>query len=380
MGWLFLSRDKSLDTVLKKTVEILEDSKRDIFSIGESTRKEQDEIKSELEEIRDEIEDVQKEVARLQRKSQQERIRLMKVSSDFYNFSENDIKEAYQRAEQTTVEIAVMEEKEDQLKKRKKELEKRIIQLKQTVFSADNLVSKVSIIRDFLMGELTSLSDEFDDLRQRNDLAIKIIQAQEEERRRLSREIHDGPAQSIANLVFRIELAQKLVDKDIDKAKKELDELKRLIRESMQDIRKIIYDLRPMSLDDLGLVPTLKKFINNYIKQTNIIIEFEVAGSQQRLSKTYEVTIFRLIQEALNNIFKHAEATSGKVRLEFAEKTINIFVSDDGKGFNISQVNRNKYGLMGMRERCNLLGGDIDITSKPGKGTKVKIILPLKKE
>ncbi|MFW6022731.1 MAG: sensor histidine kinase [Halanaerobiaceae bacterium] len=375
-----MSRDKSLDTVLKKTVEILEDSKRDIFSIGESTRKEQDEIKSELEEIRDEIEDVQKEVARLQRKSQQERIRLMKVSSDFYNFSENDIKEAYQRAEQTTVEIAVMEEKEDQLKKRKKELEKRIIQLKQTVFSADNLVSKVSIIRDFLMGELTSLSDEFDDLRQRNDLAIKIIQAQEEERRRLSREIHDGPAQSIANLVFRIELAQKLVDKDIDKAKKELDELKRLIRESMQDIRKIIYDLRPMSLDDLGLVPTLKKFINNYIKQTNIIIEFEVAGSQQRLSKTYEVTIFRLIQEALNNIFKHAEATSGKVRLEFAEKTINIFVSDDGKGFNISQVNRNKYGLMGMRERCNLLGGDIDITSKPGKGTKVKIILPLKKE
>ncbi|MFP4016501.1 MAG: histidine kinase, partial [Halanaerobiales bacterium] len=86
-----MSRDKSLDTVLKKTVEILEDSKRDIFSIGESTRKEQDEIKSELEEIRDEIEDVQKEVARLQRKSQQERIRLMKVSSDFYNFSENDI-------------------------------------------------------------------------------------------------------------------------------------------------------------------------------------------------------------------------------------------------------------------------------------------------
>ncbi len=374
-----MSINNSLEAILKKTVDVLEDSKRDIFTIGESSRNEYDNIRTELDLIQEEINEVIEDVDCLERKNRQARLRLMEVSRDFYNYTETDIKNAYKQAEETSIEIAVLREKEGQLKNRRKELENRLINLKKTVNKAENLVSKVSVISDFLMGELTNLSDEFDDLRQKHNLAIKIIQAQEEERRRLAREIHDGPAQSIANLVFRVELTEKLIDKDIVKAKAELEELKGLIRLSMQDVRKIIYNLRPMSLDDLGLIPTLKRYIDKYIRQTGILIEFDVLGSKKRLSNTYEVTIFRLIQEALNNIFKHSEASSGKVRLEYGYGNVNLFISDDGIGFNCSELEEDKYGLISMEERCSLLGGSININSEHNKGTIIKILLPIKR-
>lgn len=374
-----MSINNSLEAILKKTVDVLEDSKRDIFTIGESSRNEYDNIRTELDLIQEEINEVIEDVDCLERKNRQARLRLMEVSRDFYNYTEVDIKNAYKQAEESSIEIAVLREKEGQLRSRRQELENRLINLEKTVNKAENLVSKVSIISDFLMGELTNLSDEFDDLRQKHNLAIKIIQAQEEERRRLAREIHDGPAQSIANLVFRVELTEKLIDKDIEKAKAELEELKGLIRLSMQDVRKIIYNLRPMSLDDLGLIPTLKRYIDKFVRQTGILIEFDVLGSKKRLSNTYEVTIFRLIQEALNNIFKHSEASSGKVRLEYGDGNVNLFISDDGIGFDCSELEEDKYGLISMEERCSLLGGSINIKSEHNKGTIIKILLPIKR-
>lgn len=373
------NKDNSLEAVLKKTVNVLEESKRDIFTIGESARKEYENINNELQLIKQDISEVISKVDKLERKNKRARLRLMEVSRDFHNYSEKDIKAAYKEAEETSVEIAVLREKEEQLKTRRQELEKRLINLKNTVEKAEDLVSRVSIIKEFLMGKLTNLSDEFDDLKQKHNLAIKVIQAQEEERRRLAREIHDGPAQSIANLVFRVELIQKLIDKNLDKARNELKELKDMIRMSMKDVRKIIYNLRPMSLDDLGLIPTLKRYIDNYIKQTGIIIDFNVMGNKKRLSNTYEVTIFRLIQEALNNTFKHAKASTGQIRLEYGQNKINLFISDDGIGFDSSKVSDDKYGLISMKERCNLLGGSIKIDSKHNKGTIIKILLPIKR-
>lgn len=369
---------QSLEKILKKTIDVLDESKNDIFTIAESSRKEYENAKSELQLLNQDVNEVIDNLDRLERINKRARLRLMEVSRDFNRYSEADIKKAYQEAEESSVEIAVLREKEEQLKKRRRELEGRLKNLKENVEKAENLVSRMGVIRDFLLGELTNLNDHFDDLRKKENLAIKIIQAQEEERRRLARDIHDGPAQLIANLVFRVELTQKLLDKDLNKAKSELEELKNLIRLSMQDVRKIIYDLRPMSLDDLGLIPTLERYIDKYIGQTGIIIDFIVMGSKRRLPNTYEVTIFRLVQEALNNIYKHAQATGGKVRIEFKNERINIMISDDGIGFDSGEVEEDKYGLISMKERCELLGGAIEIKSAPNKGTVIKIVLPLK--
>ncbi len=363
----------SLEVVLSKTIDVLEEGKHDIFMIAESSRKEFENIKSELNMINIEVNEVIDKVDRLEVVNRKARYRLMEVSRDFNRHTEVDIKRAYKQAEDTSVEIAVLREKEEQLKKRRRELENRLMNLRNNVKRAENLVSKIGIIKDYLMKELSNLSGHFDDLKQKEDLAIKIIQAQEEERRRVARDIHDGPAQSIANLVFRIELIQQLIDKDLEKAKKELDDLKKMIRLSLKDVRKIIYDLRPMSLDDLGLIPTLKRYINRFNEQTEIMVGFTVKGENRRLSLSYEVTIFRLIQEALNNIHKHAEASSGKVRVEFFPGKVNLLISDDGIGFDPEEVEGDKFGLISMKERCKLLGGKIDIKSG-SNGTIIRVI------
>ncbi len=373
-----MRRGNSLEEILEKTIEVLEDSKRDIFAIGESSRNEYDNIKIELEEVHKKIVNIIRDLDHLERLNRQARIRLMEVSRDFHKYTEADIKEAYEEAEGTAIKIAVLREKEEQYKARRRDLEKRLISLEKTIAKAEQLISRVSVIKDFLAGEIGYLSEEYDDLKEKQKLAIKVIQIQEEERRKVAREIHDGPAQSIANLVFRVELIENLLDKDINKAKAELTELKSLVRSSIQDIRKIIYDLRPMSLDDLGLIPTLARYIDKFVKETGIEINFTIIGNQKRLSNTYEVTIFRIVQEALNNIFKHARARSGKVRLEYGLDNINLLIIDDGIGFDPVEINGEKYGLASMKERCTLLGGRINIESRPKRGTIIKVILPLK--
>ncbi|ACL70929.1 sensor histidine kinase [Halothermothrix orenii] len=369
---------RSLEKILEKTVEVLAESKKEIFTIAESIRREYDNIKRELDLINEEINEVVAKVDKLQEVNRIARIRLMEVSRDFEKHSEYDIKYAYQQAEDTSVQIAVLREKEEQLKKRRAELENRLINLKRNIEKAENMVSRVGVVHDYLLGELSNLSEQFDDLRQKQQLAIKIIQAQEDERKRVAREIHDGPAQSIANLVFRVELAQKLMDKDLKKARNELEDVKELVRLSMQEVRKIIYDLRPMSLDDLGLIPTLRRYINKFNEQTKIIIDFNILGPKRRLPNTYEITIFRLIQEGLNNIYKHSKASTGTVTLEYTPEQINILISDDGIGFKPEEVGANKFGLVSMRERCELLGGKLDLFSEKNKGTKIKITLPIK--
>jgi len=209
---------------------------------------------------------------------------------------------------------------------------------------------------------------------------MKVIEAQEEERKRVAREIHDGPAQSLANLVFRCEYIQKIIDDDLQQAKDELSNLKELVHDGVQNVRKVIYDLRPMSLDDLGLIPTLKKYINKFEKQTDLEVVLKIRGKRKSLPSSYQITIFRLIQEALNNIYKHAQATTSKVCIEYSKEQLNLLIIDDGRGFNKEEVSSDKFGLVSMRERCELVGGSIKIDSKKNRGTKIKITIPFSEE
>ena len=153
-----------------------------------------------------------------------------------------------------------------------------------------------------------------------------------------------------------------------------------MVRSALYEVRRIIYDLRPMALDDLGLVPTLKKYLqtieeyHNYHPQ----IEFINLGLEKRLPSNYEVALFRLIQESVQNALKHAQACQIKVQLEITESAVRVEIKDNGKGFDLSQKKSNSFGLIGMRERVDLLGGEITFDSKIGKGTTVKIKVPLR--
>jgi len=369
----------NLDKILENTIESLDDSKKEIFSISESSRQEMKKVKEKISEVNDDIEEVISEIDELEKENRKARLKLMEVSKKFNEYSEAEVKEVYERAEDTSVEIAVLQEKEEQLKNRRKDLEERLLNIKKTFEKAENLVSKVSVVKKYLYGELSDLSEEFDDLQQKQDLAFKIIEAQEEERKRVAREIHDGPAQSIANLVFRVELAQKMMDKDKEKAKDELKTLKDMVRYSVKDVRKIIYDLRPMSLDDLGLIPTIRRYIEKFEEQTDLEVELKVMGNYKNIPKTHEITIFRIIQEALNNVHKHAEAGHCDLKIEFTNNNVNVLIVDDGIGFELDEVGEGKYGLINMRERCELINAKMNINSSD-TGTRINIRAPLNKD
>jgi two-component system sensor histidine kinase DegS len=153
--------------------------------------------------------------------------------------------------------------------------------------------------------------------------------------------------------------------------------LQGVVRGSLQDTRKIIFDLRPMALDDIGLPAALKKFVANYREQYGLPVEFQYFGTQKRMPHAVEVAMFRIVQEGLNNIYKHANATNVLVKLEVLPNKVNLLVRDDGKGFTPEKLGRGPrpkgYGLVGIKERVQLLKGDMEIVSAPGHGTSLVV-------
>lgn len=370
-----------LNEIIKNTVDVIEKSKNEIFDIAEGARNECHLVEEELNLIRGQTLEVIRMVDELKIQEKESRHRLMIVSKNIKEFNEEDIRKAYDRAKDLQIQCIMKQTEEQQLIQKRNELERRHKLAKETAIKAESLVSKVGVAMGYLSGGLKDLTEELEDIREKQTLGIKIIRAQEEERKRVAREIHDGPAQLMANLVIKSELCEKLVDKNPDQVKLELDSLKELARVSLKDIRKIIYDLRPMSLDDLGLIPTVQRFITNYIDETKQNVEMVVFGETAPLSPIVELAAFRLIQEALNNVRKHAAATDIKVKLEFKEDSIKIVISDDGKGFDKGNVKSKDidggYGLLSMKERVELLNGKLEVISTPGKGTKVFASIPL---
>ncbi|KAF1080919.1 MAG: Sensor protein DegS [Candidatus Rifleibacterium amylolyticum] len=210
-----------------------------------------------------------------------------------------------------------------------------------------------------------------------------IILAQEEERKRISREIHDGPAQTLASLTMRIDycleqpgLPQPLVD--------ELKELKESVIRSLKDIRRFIFDLRPMALDDLGLLPTLEQFIGGFKNRTGVPVYIDTDGERAFLGGDKELAVFRVIQEATNNALRHSNPNSVHIFLKFDahKQRLSVVIKDDGSGFDVAETRRvygnlKKLGLISMEERIRLSGGEFSIVSDSGSGTVVSFWVPL---
>ncbi|MBO8128026.1 MAG: sensor histidine kinase [Peptococcaceae bacterium] len=375
---------KALDEIIKKTIEAIEHSKKEIYEIVQSTDAEYQRVMQELEEVRQETRDVIALVDKLTYREKQARIRLMEVSKDFRKYSEEDIKEAYEQAQNLQLELVKLREQEKLLRYRRDHLELSLKRLKRTRERADALMSQVGVVLNYLAGDLQGISDRLDEVYQFQKLRFRIIEAQEEERRRVAREIHDGPAQSMANIVMRADFCTKLIGVDPDKLREELEALQELVRTSLADVRNIIFDLRPMALDDLGLGPALKRFVERFQEQHNILVDFMYFGKDDRIDATIEVALFRIVQEALNNVQKHAKAKQVAVKVEVLPERVNVFIKDNGRGFDVDRVMGDKdgkgYGLVGMKERVELLRGNLKIRSKPGQGTTIVIMVPLTKD
>ena len=204
-----------------------------------------------------------------------------------------------------------------------------------------------------------------------------MIQAQEAERQRLSRQMHDGPAQALSNFILQTEIAMRLFELDQAKAKEELENLKISATSTFRKVRDFIFELRPMMLDDLGLVPTLKRYVDATKDQAGPEIRFTVTGKERRLESYQEVMIFRAIQELLYNAARHSQATQAKVQVDMGETQIKVTVDDDGKGFDQTTVGESGgMGLKIIRDRVEMLEGLMEVDSVVGQGTRVTFQLP----
>lgn len=210
---------------------------------------------------------------------------------------------------------------------------------------------------------------------------VRIIEAQEQERQRLVRQLHDGPAQSLTNLILQAEICERVFDTDTKRARSELAELKTAVTSTFQKVRDYMFDLRPMMLDDLGLIPTLRRYVDNFNEKSGVPAVLTVTGNERRFTPYKEVVIFRVIQELLANVRAHAHATRVQIMLDIGDDAAHVVVEDNGSGFNVAEVmnapQQKSIGLPTLRERVAMLGGDFRVESAVGRGTKVTLQISL---
>ena len=371
---------KLLDKVIKDTVDAMEKGKEQIYEIYEAAEAEVLHVAKDIEKIRAETNQIIAKVDLLEKAEKKARTDLVIVSSNFNLYSEEKIKQCYENAQNLQVQLAVMREQEQNLRRKRDELEVRLKQLQGTAEKAKQLVSQVGVMLGLLCAQMGQVVDKIEILNQDKILVPSIIKAQEDERLRISREIHDGPAQMMANIVYHAEICERWIDKDKDKAKKELQELRNLVRGCLSETRDIIFDLRPMALDDLGLEAATTRFIETIKVRYGIDITLRFFGMAKRLPNHIEVSVFRVIQESINNIVKHAKTKEARVSLEFNEEFLIVHIEDKGIGFELAEKSKSvsSYGLIGMKERVKLLHGKLKITSEIDKGTKLEMSIPLK--
>ena len=218
-------------------------------------------------------------------------------------------------------------------------------------------------------------------MRQERKTLSQIIEAQENERRRISRELHDEIGQALYAIKFNLEMVDKDVPPTTSALRGRLEEAKSLSSQTLTAMRQLSQDLRPTMLDDLGLVPTLRWYIQNFSNRLGICSNFETIGLEEKLSPQIETAFYRIVQEALNNIAKHAQAD--RVEISFVKRDSRIYASiqDNGKGFDLDKVlhpgtPERGLGIIGIQERISLLGGQMEIQSRPGFGTLISIEVP----
>ncbi|UVV89005.1 two-component sensor histidine kinase DegS [Bacillus subtilis] len=375
---------KVLDSILMKMLKTVDGSKDEVFQIGEQSRQQYEQLVEELKHIKQQVYEVIELGDKLEVQTRHARNRLSEVSRNFHRFSEEEIRNAYEKAHKLQVELTMIQQREKQLRERRDDLERRLLGLQEIIERSESLVSQITVVLNYLNQDLREVGLLLADAQAKQDFGLRIIEAQEEERKRVSREIHDGPAQMLANVMMRSELIERIFrDRGAEDGFQEIKNLRQNVRNALYEVRRIIYDLRPMALDDLGLIPTLRKYLYTTEEYNGKVkIHFQCIGEteDQRLAPQFEVALFRLAQEAVSNALKHSESEEITVKVEITKDFVILMIKDNGKGFDLKEAKEKKnksFGLLGMKERVDLLEGTMTIDSKIGLGTFIMIKVPL---
>jgi len=226
-----------------------------------------------------------------------------------------------------------------------------------------------------IRGSLASLHEERMALLREHFAQVTAVQ--EEERQRIARELHDGLLPVLASLNIRLHTVGKRLEREEHPLASEVRELAEQAQANSRDIRRLVHDLRPVALDELGLVPALRQHLARCEREHSLFVEF-VADEGERLPPPMETALFRIVQEAVNNVLRHAQAQHVGVTLNRDVDHVKVQIMDDGQGFDIHLPRSGRHvGLWSMRERVEQLGGQFEVRSAPGQGTAVTAVVPL---
>lgn len=302
------------------------------------------------------------EVNKLTQRNATATANLQKVQSQFERIPREEIRSAYDATLDAQQRLFVLRGQVEKLRSDKEHMGKEI--------------ELLEIIDSILSQEPVSIKDP-QGTSATIELLEMLIQAQEGERLRLSRQMHDGPAQALSNLILETEIAMRLFDVNKEQAYQELGTLRDSATKTFQQVRDFIFELRPMMLDDLGLIPTAKKYAEAIQDSSGSTIKFGVTGTERRMEPYLEVMIFRAVQELLRNALNHSQANQITVEMDVGESFVTVSVEDDGRGFEVSDLEQEQgMGLKLIKERVEMISGEFELTSQIGEGTRVVFKVP----
>ena len=333
----------------------------------EMSRTELSQVRNQTKEIALLVEQSQGEVDKLVQRNASITAQLHQIQSNFDTVPREDIRTAYEAAQDTQQRLFTMRGQVEKLQSDLGNLKRYSDYLAKTVqlLEGGAEVAPGVVAAGGHGGEI--------------DLVQKLIEAQEDERRKISRQIHDGPAQSLSNFILQTEIALRLFDSDSEKAREELSSLKAAAATTFSQIRDYIFDLRPMMLDDLGLVPTVRRYTEAFKDKTGLNLNLVVTGSERRLESHLEVLLFRAVQELLGNVREYAQATQVKVTLDLDDAQVRATVEDNGRGFDpggLQAKDGEGRGLLSLRDRVAQALGSMEFDSAGGRGSRIVVIIP----
>ena len=338
----------------------MEEGEKTTEQLKETLEQRIEQSEKKLEVVTKKIKQSQAEVDKLAQRNITNSTKIREIKDNTEDFTPVDIRDAYDEAMDTQQRLFVMRGQMEKLKGEQVHLQDLILQLQDMT----SFLTKTPLLE----GGETELNAA--------EVIESVIQAQEAERHRLSSKMHDGPAQALSNFILQAEIAQKLFDMDLDQAREELDLLKANANATFTKVRDFIFELRPMMLDDLGLIPTLRHYFEAYKEQTEQEIQFSASGTERRVDGYLEIMIFRAVQELVSNAARHSDANMVRVHIDTGEDRVVVDVEDDGKGFNSEQALDGSMGIKVIKDRVEILQGEFNIDTAIGQGTRIGFTIP----
>lgn len=371
----------NINDVLSLVIQDIHKGKERIFNIAENLREQYSKDSNELEYITNKIDELISEIKKLEYADKNMRKKLAEASMNFQE-DEEVVKKIYDDALDVRVDYLTKQKEEKRLLNKKEALEKNLESNATNIDEADSALEQVSVVINYLQGDI---SNNIEMVEENNKIAyaIRFVEAQEKEKNRISREIHDGPAQYLASSLMRIDFCKMLLTKNLDEGLVELEDLKTNLKKTLKEVRNIIFDLKPPFLNGVTLVAALEDLMEAFQEECNTEIKMRIRDNDIILDYIVEVAVYRIIQEILSNVKKHAEAEKVDVKLELTKENVHINIKDNGKGFDINALFKNlrnsskSYGITGIYDRVEELGGTIKVNTEINKGTEYKIKLPV---